>query len=480
MRIFEAILLLLCIVFIILPILFKNRASKKIELSIIVFFLITHLIFEGYRWQMIPTYCILLIVLFSIYKQYLLIKGNWISKSIILFFLFLFLLIGYTLPTVLPVFTLLKPTGNYKIGSKYIHLKTERDEDITKNLNDKRELMIKVWYPAIIKNEKKEPYLNEGDRISFAKKYGLPKTTFKYLNYIETNTYLAPKVANEKFPVLIFSHGYYSKASGYYAVIEEIVSKGYIVFNINHTYESTGTLFPDKSLKLYNLEYDKNHISNKKMAEMAWKMRQAYTNAKNEKERLIASDFALKNYFSVVVCKRWSKDISTVINNLENWNKNSFLKNHLDISKIGVFGHSQGGSSAGQAILDDKRITAGINIDGIQWGNMIDSVLTKPFLNISSDWKYPHPNYNKYAYKNGSTAVFYNAKIIGTGHSNFMDIPLIINTPFLSEAGKINVKKAYEITSFLTTSFFDITLKNKKLNLLKRANTYKNLKLTKN
>ena len=457
----------------------KNKAYKNIELAIILSLLAVHFIFEGYRWQMIPVYFISLIIAFCIYKKYKLLKGNWFLKSFKIICLFIILITGYLLPKALPIFELPKPTGKYKIGAQYIHLKTDREETITETPDDKRELMIKVWYPANIKNENKEPYLNNGDRISFATKYNLPNSTFNYLNYIETNTYLQPKVYEEKFPVLIFSHGSYSKASGYYAIIEEIVSHGYIVLNINHTYESTGTLFPDGRLKLYNQEYDKKHISNQKMAELAWKSHQDYNNAKNEATQLLVSENILKNYIAADISKRWAKDIVSVIDELQNWNQNSFLANHLDTSKIGVFGYSQGASAAGQAILDDDRISAGINLDGVQWGKIIDTTLTKPFLVISSDWKAPHPNFNKYAYQNGSTSAFYDAKIINSGHASFMDIPLMINIPKLNEAGSINPNEAYKTINKIVLSFFDKYLKSKENNLLKLSNKHKSLEITK-
>ena len=118
-------------------------------------------------------------------------------------------------------------TGKFKVGSQYLHLKTDREEIITDSKEDKRELILKVWYPAKINTEKRESYLNAGDRIGFAKKYGLPTSIFNYLDFIETNTYEKPKIVKGKFPVLIFSHGSFSKASGYYSILEEIASHGY-------------------------------------------------------------------------------------------------------------------------------------------------------------------------------------------------------------------------------------------------------------
>ncbi|WP_282079539.1 alpha/beta hydrolase family protein [Aquimarina algiphila] len=466
MRLFEIILLLISTIF---PFYFSTkgyRLNKKFLLITFGCVIMLHFIFEGYRWQMIPTYLITVILAWCLYKEYLFFNGGWVKKFISGLTFSTLLLFAWSLPYILPIFSLPTPTGKYKIGSDYIHLKTDREEEITENTNDKRELMIKVWYPANIKNEEKEPYLNDGDRIGFAKKYGLPKSTFNYLNYVETHTYKSPKVVNEKFPVLIFSHGSYSKASGYYAIIEEIVSQGYIVLNINHTYESTGTLFPNGTIKFYNKEYDEKYVSTQQMGELAWKSQQDFNNAKTENEKLLVSRNILKNYIAADITKRWSKDISSVIDLLETWNKSSFLASRLDTNKIGVFGHSQGASAVGQSLLEDNRIIAGVSLDGVQWGNMIDSTLKKPFLIISSDWKFPHPNFNTYAFRNGSSTIFYDAKIENSGHASFMDIPLMVNLQFVNEAGTINPNSVYKITTETVLRFFDMYLNDKPTNLI--------------
>lgn len=477
MRLFEIILLLISTIFPFYISTKDYRLNKKFPLIIIGSVIIIHFIFEGYRWQMIPTYLITLILVWCLYKEYSFFNGGWIKKIISGLTFSTLLLFAWSLPNILPVFSLPSPTGKYKIGSNYIHLKTDREEEITENTDDKRELMIKVWYPANIKNEEKEPYLNDGDRIGFAEKYGLPKSTFNYLNYVETHTYKSPKVANEKFPVIIFSHGSYSKASGYYAIIEEIVSQGYIVLNINHTYESTGTLFPDGTIKLYNKEYDEKHVSTQQMGELAWKSQQDFNNAKTEDEKLLVSKNILKNYIASDITKRWSKDISSVIDILETWNKSSFLANRLDTNKIGVFGHSQGASATGQSLLEDDRIIAGASLDGVQWGNMIDSTLTKPFLIISSDWKFPHPNFNTYAFRNGSSTAFYDAKINNSGHASFMDIPLMVNLKFINEAGTINPNRAYKITTDALLHFFNMYLLEKPTNLMDLKTKYREFEI---
>jgi len=474
MRILETILLFIAII---LPFyISSSNQNKKLPLIILCGILILHFAIEGYRWQMILIYLVSLILIGCLIKGYAFFKGGWFRKSISAIGLFLCLGLGGLLSSILPVFILPTPTGNHSVGSQYLHLKTNQDETITSEQSDKRELIIKVWYPANLKNEKKEAYLNDGDRVGFAIKYGLPKSIFNYLDYVKTNTCTSPSIADGKFPVLVFSHGSYSKASGYYALIEEIVSHGYIVLNINHTYESVGTLFPNEKIKLYDSAFDRKY-NNQEMAEMSWKTMEDYKQAKNCEEQHHSIEHCLRNYVAADITHRWAKDFSLVIDQLEEWNTSSFLSNKMDLSKLGVFGHSQGGSAAGQALLDDKRIVAGINIDGVQWGEMIDTFMIKPFALLSSDWAESHPNFNAHAFQNGGTNDFYNAKILNSGHSNFMDIPFLINLSLINEAGTINPNQAIEVTSTMVLQFFDKYLMDKSYDLLKLTEKYPELEI---
>lgn len=476
MRIFEILLLIACSISPFIISLKGIPSNRKIVSIVITSILALHLIFEGYRWQIIPAYAVALILIWCCYKGYTFFKGKWLRKTMTSFGLIAIILLAWVLPIILPVFKLPTPTGKFSVGSQYLHLITDEDEIITPETDDTRELMIKVWYPARLNNEATEPYLNDGDRIGFATKYGLPNSTFNYLDAIKTHTYESPAVEEGKFPVLIFSHGLYSKASGYYALIENIVSHGYIVLNINHTYESTGTLFPNGDLKLFHTDYDKIH-NNQDMSDMVWDALQAFEKAKTSEEKLASIKYLVRNYMAAEITKRWSKDISLVIDGVEQWNSSSFLAQHLDTTKIGVFGHSQGGAAAGQALFEDSRIKAGINIDGVQWGTIIDTVLTKPFAIVSSDWVSSHPNFNDYIFKNRSRSDFYNAKLLQSGHPNFMDMPLMVNLPLINECGPIDTVKGFEITNKMILQFFDTYLLNKTNNLIDLNNTYPEFKI---
>jgi predicted dienelactone hydrolase len=68
------------------------------------------------------------------------------------------------------------------------------------------------------------------------------------------------------------------------------------------------------------------------------------------------------------------------------------LASSLDLSKVGVFGHSAGGFTAAEAMLDDTRIDAGVNLDGSmiysseegEYGEMTEHGLDRPFMLVGA------------------------------------------------------------------------------------------------
>jgi predicted dienelactone hydrolase len=470
----ELVLIIISIVYI----LFYRPVNKKINKTYIIGLLIVilsiHLLFNGYRLQMIPAYILWLIALITAF-----LKSDQTSSIIIrvlkIFGLVVILALSIVFPSIFPVFELPEPSGPYKVGTKDIHLKLNRDEVITADKTDKRTFMIKAWYPSNETNGEKDLYIDKGGRNGFAQKYGLPPSIFNYLNKIETHVYKNTEIADKTFPVLIFSHGYNSKANGYYALLSELVSQGYVVFSINHTYESTGSTFPDGTEVYFDYEYASQIESG--TFETVEPVMKAFKDGLSFEERQPIVRQALTTYFVKDMIERWALDIVDVVSKLNEWNKEGFFKGRLDLSNVGVFGHSRGGGAAGESLLIDNRIKAGANVDGVQWGQIVDTVFQKPFLFISADWPVEHENLNQHAYVNKSNSYFYESIIFKSAHSNFMDIPYMIPVKALSQAGEIDPDLAIEITGKLITSFFDKHLKNKDIDLSLLDSEYEMLDL---
>lgn len=461
MRTFEIILL---VVVTILPFI-KRKLLLQLRSNYILIFLAVllalHLIIDGARWQMVPAYFLLLVVGWRIKVVDISQPARLNFLRLSGYFIFsLLALIAWVLPMVLPVFDLPEPRGRYEVGSKMIHVKTDRPEEITEKPDDKREFLCKIWYPSNEDTDglEGENYLDPSGRAGFATKYGLLANALNYLDHVKTFVYPDIPVADGKFPVLLFSHGYGSKATGYYALLTEMASQGYIIVNMNHTYESLGTSFPDGRQAFFDYGYQQN-ISEWN-AELMDPMRKAFKDGISYDKRHPIAAPAIRNYFEKDIQARWAKDMISVLNLLEEWNTKGAFANRLDLNKIGAFGHSVGGGSIGRLAIQDERIEAAANLDGIQWGSMIDTTYQIPYLYISADWPADHEDINSHVYINKSTDYFYETKLLNSGHPNFMDIPFMIPVNALAGTGDINPYLGQEIVTKLLDSFFQQHLLN--------------------
>lgn len=458
MRILEIVLL---VVATILPFV-KRRMALKVQAHYLLIslaaLLVLHLFIEGWRWQMIPAYFLTGILAWRV-------RVVDVTHSVRLSFirivgymgLLIMIILGWALPSLLPVFTLPEPQGSYEVGTEYRYVLTDRDEHITEDPTDKRELLYKIWYPSEVAGAEKDEYLDYAGRSGFATKYGLPPNALNYLKRVKTHVYQNTPVAKGTFPVLIFSHGYGSNAAGYYAFLTELASQGYIIINMNHTYESLGASFPDGRVAYFDFDFQRK-ISEGSMPEIN-QLIKAFQDSLSYEERHPIVKKAVMNYFESKSIARWTTDMIETIDLLEVWNTSGPLAGSMDLEKLGVLGHSNGGGAAGTIPLIDKRVKAAANIDGISWGNVIDTTYQIPFLYVSADWPAEHQDVNSHVYINKSTDYFYETKLLQSGHPNFMDIPFMIPIPEVTGTGVIDPYHGIAIVSSLVTSFFDKHLK---------------------
>jgi dienelactone hydrolase len=461
MRLIEIILLLTVTL---LPFLSRKITTMIRPRYLLIFLgaiLVLHLALEGYRWQMIPAY------LLTIITGWRMMVTDASRPSRISFFrivgflaIFLLIILAWMLPSILPVFTLPEPRGSYAVGSELIYVQTDNDEVITEDPSDKRELLYKIWYPSDtdVSSMKGEKYVDSGSRAGFATKYGLPSSALNYLDHVKTYVYPDIPVARGRFPVLIFSHGYGSKATGYYALLSELASHGYVIINMNHTYESLGATFPDG--RIANFDYGFQGKISAGSMENIQPIIDAFDEDLSYQERHEIIREPVKNYFESDIQDRWAEDIHYTLDLLTAWNSDGLLNGKLNLDKVGVIGHSVGGGTAGNIAIRDPRIKAAANLDGIQWGDKIDTIYHIPYLYVSADWPADHEDINSHVYKYKSSDYFYETKLLNSGHPNFMDIPFMIPVRQLAGTGTIDPLVGMTIVSDLVISFFDTHLKN--------------------
>ncbi len=145
------------------------------------------------------------------------------------------------------------PTGSYQVGTTYYHWVDEtRDEVFTDDPDDKRELVVRFWYPADVEAGTPSatyfPYgevevsgfeASQGDFAALVSPEAVALTP--------TDSYLDVPVsaAQPSYPLLIYSPGWPGTESIGTALQQELASHGYIIAAINYPYVSGWTVFPD-------------------------------------------------------------------------------------------------------------------------------------------------------------------------------------------------------------------------------------------
>jgi pimeloyl-ACP methyl ester carboxylesterase len=235
-----------------------------------------------------------------------------------------------------------------------------------------RSLMVSIFQPSTciaIPTPYMDPITAAWTDTQLAE-YGIPAGTFESL-YLQTcphsSHHTSPKLRseirnrrrrNEKFPLLIFSPGLGDPRLYYSALAQEIASKGYTVITIDHPYDAGVVVFPDNSTVFgANITTDDQ----------------------------IVFDLSVRVKVVSFVLDQLSQP--TIAHSIA-----PCLKCVFDATKAGIFGHSLGGATAAQAVLEDHRLVAGVNLDGSFFGSVIETGLSDPFLlfahegkNISSD-----------------------------------------------------------------------------------------------
>jgi len=231
------------------------------------------------------------------------------------------------------------PTGPYLVGTRTYHwVDTKREEVLTGDKDDKRELMVQIWYP-VQKRKKGQPipkawchtYVPGFETI-------LPLLQAQYGDYAEQFRTLAVPARNEApllksprlLPLVLFSHGLRTARFYYSSQALELASHGYIVVCPDHSYDVEGIVFPKKRL-----------------------VRGIFENEEAKK----AVDAAFKTQDGRI--RIWGKDLSFLLDRmLKNKEKGFLFKGRVDTKRIASMGHCFGGWAALEAGMLDKRIRA--------------------------------------------------------------------------------------------------------------------------
>jgi predicted dienelactone hydrolase len=395
---------------------------------------------------------------------------KWIATSLAVVLLGLSALLALALP----VFTLPRPTGSYAVGVQYFHLVDKtRSDPFLDQITRPRELMVKVYYPAIDDASKPfSPYFHGSRELVrlFVTGYGMPKFMFDHLTLVKTNSKEGLRLSDQQpgYPVVLFSHGAGTTMEAHTAQSEDLASHGYIVVAIDHAYVSAGTVFPDHIVSHH----------------------EATTNFNTPEP-------------AEIITQIMAEDAAFVIDQLGEINAGkiaTIFKGKLNLDQIGAIGHSVGGAAAYNLAINHPKIKAAINLDGAVY--ITPKKDMAPFLMLANDQFHIQAIQNREnlmpelanvpddqrailisiygsveAYQQAYNQAQQNTlglagvleasgnlySIQGSDHMKFSDIGLFIGIRRLREvfgiAGKTDPARCIEITDAVTAAFFDQHLK---------------------
>jgi pimeloyl-ACP methyl ester carboxylesterase len=137
------------------------------------------------------------------------------------------------------------------------------------------------------------------------------------------------------------------------------------------------------------------------------------------------------------------------------------LRGDLDLQRVGMFGHSMGGATAAAAMLTDRRIAAGVNLDGTFYGPVVSAGLDRPFLlmssaghNIRTDPSWASTWANLRGWRR-------DLELADSGHLTYSDIAVLYGPLHLSTVvpqaavGTIDGVRAVDVEQTYLTAYFD-------------------------
>ena len=282
-----------------------------------------------------------------------------------------------------PLVDLPKPTGPYPVGVRDFALSDPNRTGMFQDApGQPRRLSVRVWYPAeTVEGCEVLPYFSQLEAETTARGLGaaspLGPRFFPYLTYSDTQSYVdAPlRAGANTMPTVIFSHGYRGFKGQNTILMEDLASHGYIAYAVQHTYESSPTVFPDGEVAGMDpamLQFIEDYITRVRQSGRPQEVIDVYTSpdfatrrsAQLTRYRIAHETGQRLTTFSAPL---WLADRQFVHDMLESGEVPARVRDIVAASNwqaTGQIGMSFGGSVAAAVCLVDSRCAAVVNIDG--------------------------------------------------------------------------------------------------------------------
>jgi predicted dienelactone hydrolase len=284
-------------------------------------------------------------------------------------------------------------TGPYPVGRTDTHLvDTSRIETEDRGAGH-RALRVVAWYPAEAGTGAPATYVPGFDRIAPGLEASgeLPGPVVAALRFVGTNARADAAVAGdaEAYPVILLSPGNATNVAFYGALAEDLASHGFVVLGVDHPFQSAAVDTGDR-VAVYR-------------EDMA--LPPGVAIPRKIDERIADLTFLLER---LAMDGAGLGDVGT----------------HLDLDRIGIVGHSNGGITAA-VMCADERIAACLNIDGQQAGGPFSprpdpAAPAKPFLYLTKETTMGAPLLELFEAGGADT---YRVMVPAADHDSFTDGP---------------------------------------------------------
>lgn len=351
--------------------------------------------------------------------------------------------------------TLPTPSGPFAVGRVIDDWQDDAGVDTSAPVpGTKRELLVWIWYPAAAgPSAAIDDYVPAWMRPELALP-GLLRLVTRDLSKVHRHSARDADVSPRprSLPVVIMRAGASAFVVNYSTLAEDLASHGYVVVGFDAPYRTFTVVFPDGRVMRRPPENNPELCAEQPPARQAPCV-----------SRFLAA---------------WTADVAFVLDRLERLNASSSggkLAGRLDMTRVGVFGHSFGGATALQFCHDDPRCRAGIDIDGQPFGSVVQEGLRQPFMFLLSDhgdlpdssdpvsrriWANIRSIYDRLP-PDGRLCI----AIRGANHFLFSDDGALLKSHIvlraLRMAGIVGIdgRRQLAVTTFCVHSFFDAYLK---------------------
>ncbi len=261
--------------------------------------------------------------------------------------------------------TLPAPTGPFAVGrSQYDWTDDTTPDMLAPVAGTRRELLVWIWYPcAVGQQTAMDDYLPVPMQTAAGAPGNLSifRVLTRDLSKVHSHSFRDPAVSprQRSYPVVIMRAGASAEVLNYSTLAEDLASHGYVVVGLDAPYRTGRVVFPDGRVMRRTPENNPELVTGRQFELRA--------------EKLLAA---------------WTGDMAFALDRLAQLNASDpagKFTGRLDMSRVGVFGHSFGGAQAAQFCHEDARCKAGIDIDGAPLGSVIQAGIDRPFMFLLSD-----------------------------------------------------------------------------------------------